>query len=92
MGDKQLGRAGSMATPPLALPKGVGSLPVPCLEGIAGSLKEVALHYHATWCIHIKLHFWLIIGKVLRIELALGQCPSLKDPIPSQSSPKQKLK
>lgn len=41
--------------------------PVPCLEGITGPLEEIALHHHTAGCIHIKLHFGLIIGEVLGV-------------------------
>lgn len=36
-------------------------LPVPSLEGVAGSLEQIALHDHAVRSIHIELQVGIII-------------------------------
>lgn len=40
-------------------------VPVPCLEGIAGPLKEITLHGDAIVCIHIVLQLGVVIREVL---------------------------
>lgn len=39
--------------------------PVPCFEGVAGSLEEVPFHHHPVRGIHVELHLGVIVGEVL---------------------------
>lgn len=55
--------------------------PVPCLEGVAGPLKEVALHHHPARRIHVKLRLGLIVGEVLGV----GAGPPCECPAPDPS-------
>lgn len=40
-------------------------VPIPCLEGIAGPLKEITLHGDAVVCVHIVLQLGVVIREVL---------------------------
>lgn len=43
------------------------SSPVPCFEGIAGPLEQIALHSDSILGIHIVLQFGVVIRKILRV-------------------------
>lgn len=40
-------------------------LPVPGFEGVACSLKQVALHHHSIWGVHIKLDLGVVVREIL---------------------------
>lgn len=40
-------------------------IPIPCLEGIAGPLKQITLHGDAVVCIHIVLQLCVVIREIL---------------------------
>ena len=42
------------------------TVPIPCLEGIAGPLKQITLHGDAIVCIHIVLQLGVVIREILK--------------------------